>query len=271
MRSGSSTGRSWIHRSATSTKRRASPGSSRRATSWGDESMSWLERWRDWFGRGRRFHAEDAERGRGNVNLGDTLLRVSACPRETVSRLHPMYPHRMRNVACALLLALGCAHMTQVTSIQGPQGRLHVEDGGRGSLVPVLFVHGNGANLTQWRAQLDHLRLTRRAVAFDLRGMGQSDVPADGDYSVSAMVDDVQSVADALHLKRFVIVGHSYGGTVVGAYAARHPERVAGVVFADASGTVKFTDEAAAKFLTALRADKDGFTHRWFAPILKSS
>ncbi len=161
--------------------------------------------------------------------------------------------------------------MTQVTSIQGPQGRLHVEDGGRGSLVPVLFVHGNGANLTQWRAQLDHLRLTRRAVAFDLRGMGQSDVPADGDYSVSAMVDDVQSVADALHLKRFVIVGHSYGGTVVGAYAARHPERVAGVVFADASGTVKFTDEAAAKFLTALRADKDGFTHRWFAPILKSS
>jgi pimeloyl-ACP methyl ester carboxylesterase len=174
----------------------------------------------------------------------------------------------MRNIACSLLLAIGCAHLTHDTSIQGPQGRLHVEDGGRGPAVPVLFVHGNGANLTQWRAQLDHLRLTRRAVAFDLRGMGHSDVPANGDYSVAAMVDDVQAVADGLHLKRFVIVGHSYGGTVVGTYAAKHQERVAGLVFADAAGTVKFTDEAAAKFIAALRADKDGFTRRWFGPIL---
>jgi pimeloyl-ACP methyl ester carboxylesterase len=177
----------------------------------------------------------------------------------------------MRNATWAFLLALSCAHVTRVTSIQGPQGRLHVDDGGRGPAVPVLFVHGNGANLTQWRDQLDHLRLTRRAVAFDLRGMGQSDVPANGDYSVAAMVDDVEAVADALHLKRFVIVGHSYGGTVVAAYAAKHPERVAGVVFADAAGTVRFTDEAAAKFLAALRKDKDTFARQWFAPILKSS
>jgi pimeloyl-ACP methyl ester carboxylesterase len=161
--------------------------------------------------------------------------------------------------------------MNQPTFVKGPQGRLHVDDGGSGAAVPVLFVHGNGANLTQWRAQLDHLRPTRRAVAFDLRGMGLSDPAANGDYSPVAMVDDVEAVAQALGLRRFVIVGHSFGGTVVAAYAAKHPERVAGLVLADASGNVKVDKATADKFLSALRADKDTVVRQWFAPILKPS
>jgi len=155
--------------------------------------------------------------------------------------------------------------------VQGPQGRLHVDDGGSGSAVPVLFVHGNGANTTQWRAQLDHLRPSRRAVAFDLRGMGRSDLPANGDYSVAAMANDVEAVANALGLKRFVIVGHSFGGAVVAQYVAKHPERIAGVVYVDAAGNVKITDAQAEKFLKALRTDKDKVVPQWFAPILKGS
>jgi 3-oxoadipate enol-lactonase len=161
--------------------------------------------------------------------------------------------------------------MNQPTFVQGPQGRLHVDDGGSGAAIPVLFVHGNGANLTQWRAQLNHLRPTRRVVAFDLRGMGLSDPAANGDYSPVAMADDIEAVALALNLRRFVIVGHSFGGTVVAAYAAKHPERVAGLVLADASGNVKVDKATADKFLSALRADKDNVVRQWFAPILKPS
>src|SRR5579872_4110669 len=163
-----------------------------------------------------------------------------------------------RMMTVASLFVIACAHMNP-QSIRGPQGRLNVDDGGRGDAVPVLFVHGNGANLEQWRAQLDHLRPSRRAIAFDLRGMGESDLPANGDYSVAAMADDVQAVADALHLRRFVIVGHSYGGAVVAMYAAKHPERVAGVVFADAAGNVSMTDEQAQKFFAVMRKDKNKF------------
>ena len=161
--------------------------------------------------------------------------------------------------------------MKQPMFVNGPQGRLHVDDGSRGDAVPVLFVHGNGGNLTQWRAQLEHLRPTRRAVAFDLRGMGLSDPARNGDYTPLAMVDDVEAVAQALKLNRFVIVGHSFGGAVVAAYAAKHPERVAGVVFADAAGNVKIDDAAASSFLAALRTDKDKVAAQWFAPILKPS
>src|SRR5581483_1573182 len=44
-----------------------------------------------------------------------------------------------------------------------------------------------------------------------------------------------------------------------------------GVVFADAAGNVKITDEGAAKFVAALKKDKSRFVRAWFAPILKGS
>ena len=183
-------------------------------------------------------------------------------------------PDSSRSAALGMTLIFffaPCAHVTHSGFIAGPQGRLRVDDGGAGGPLPVLFVHGNGGNHNQWRYQLEHVRMTRRAVAFDLRGMGESGPARNGDYSIDAMTDDVQAVADALHLRRFVIVGHSYGGAVVAAYAAKHPERVAGVLFADAGGNVKISDDAAAKFLAALRANKDKVVEQWFAPILANA
>ena len=135
----------------------------------------------------------------------------------------------MKRCLSALLLFVACAH-TSPQFVKGPQGRLRVDDGGSGRGVPVLFVHGNGASRVQWRHQLEHLRPSRRAVAFDLRGMGESELARNHDYSIDAMTDDVQAVADALQLRRFVIVGHSFGGNVVAAYVAKHPDRVAAVV-----------------------------------------
>jgi pimeloyl-ACP methyl ester carboxylesterase len=183
-------------------------------------------------------------------------------------------PDSSRSAALGMTLAFlfaSCAHITRSGFIDGPQGKLRVDDGGSGRALPVLFVHGNGANHSQWRYQLEHVRKTRRAVAFDLRGMGESSLARNGDYSIDAMADDVQAVADALHLRRFVIVGHSYGGAVVAEYAAKHPERVAGVLFADAGGNVKMSDDAAAKFLAVLRANKDKVVEQWFTPILANA
>jgi pimeloyl-ACP methyl ester carboxylesterase len=168
-----------------------------------------------------------------------------------------------------ILLVASCTYVRlRPPFIAGPAGVIHISDGGHGSALPVLFVHGNGANLTQWQAQLDHVRQSRRAVALDLRGMGKSAVPPNGDYSIEAMASDVAAVADALHLERFIIVGHSYGGGVVAAYAATHPERVAAVVYADSAGNVTMPKEAGDKFIAALRKNKDAVVKAWFAPII---
>lgn len=153
--------------------------------------------------------------------------------------------------------------------IAGSQGRLRVEDGGAGG-VPVLFVHGNGGNRTQWAGQLEHLRATRRAVAFDLRGMGASDPARNADYSVEGFAEDVSAVADARKLERFVLVGHSYGGAAVAAYAGKHPDRLAGLVFADVAGDIRNPPPAQAEALKRgfEPANYEEFTRRWFEAIL---
>ncbi len=153
--------------------------------------------------------------------------------------------------------------------VRGPQGRLRVDDGGRGGL-PVLFVHGNGGNRTQWAAQLEHLRATRRAAAFDLRGMGESEPAGNADYSVEGFAEDVAAVSDALGLERFVLVGHSYGGAVVAAYAGKHPDRLAGLVFADVAGDIRNPPAASAEALRRglLPENYEDFTRRWFEGIL---
>jgi len=186
------------------------------------------------------------------------------------SRLQRAASSRCRLLAARCLLlaaAAACAH-TSPEFVRGPQGRLHVDDGGRGGATPIVFVHGNGANLTQWRDALAHARATRRAVALDLRGMGASEPAANGDYSVEGVSEDLGAVVDALGLKRFILVGHSYGSHIVAAYAARHPERVAAVVHVDGGGNLKIPDEAAKKFTDALRANKDAVAAQWFKPIL---
>jgi pimeloyl-ACP methyl ester carboxylesterase len=143
--------------------------------------------------------------------------------------------------------------------IAGPAGNLFVRDGGEtgpGGLLPVLFLHSLAGNGGQWALQLDHLRRRRRAVALDFRGHGDSDPAEDGDYSIAGLVADVGAVADELGLRRFVLAGHSLGGSVAIEYAGRHPERVAGLLLVDPNGDQTLVPaKQVDSFLADLRED----------------
>jgi pimeloyl-ACP methyl ester carboxylesterase len=151
---------------------------------------------------------------------------------------------RLLPFAAALALALAltaCAGAPPAPAAPTPatryvltaRGKIFVDDGGRGGL-PVLFVHGAGGDHAIWSAQLEHVRRSRRAIAVDLPGFGQSDPPRDGDRSPAALGEDLGRVADALGASRFVLVVHDFAGTLATAYASRHPLRVAGILFVDA-------------------------------------
>ena len=141
--------------------------------------------------------------------------------------------------AIAVLVLCACAGSPATRTphekmfVQGGAGRLRVSDGGAGG-VPVVFHHGLGSDWTCWQPQLDHLRATRRAVAFDARGHGESDRAAA--YSIDALADDLDRVVTALGISRFILVGHSFAGTVLSDYAGRHPEKLAALVYVDAVG-----------------------------------
>jgi len=123
------------------------------------------------------------------------------------------------------------------TEVMGPAGRLHVDDGGAGSL-PVVFIHSFAGSDRHWAGQLSHLRPNRRAVAFDLRSHGQSEARASDDVTIEDLAGDVGTVLDELRLERVALVGHSIGGLAAIAYAAEHTERVAGMLLVGTPGRV---------------------------------
>ncbi len=132
---------------------------------------------------------------------------------------------------------------------------LCIDDGGSGGL-PVVLVHSLAGNTSHWSAQLEHLRKVRRTVALDLRGHGNSESPKDGDFSIESLASDIDVVADELGLQRFLLVGHSSGGTVAIAYASTHPGKVAGLLLADPSGDArKVPAEQANQLISALESD----------------
>lgn len=152
--------------------------------------------------------------------------------------------------------------------IAGPAGALHIDDGGSGGM-PVVFVHSFAGNTTHWTAQLAHLRETRRAVALDLRGHGQSESPSGDDYAVESLAGDIAAVVDGLSLQRFVLVGHSMGGAASLVYAGAHPERVAGLVLVSAPG--KIPGEQARQVLAALEADYDKVMADYWEQLLTNA
>lgn len=109
---------------------------------------------------------------------------------------------------------------------------LHTDSRGAGGL-PVLFTHSFAGDVSHWNAALEHLKPSRRAVAFDFSGHGRSP-GAVGSYSIAELAKDIGAVAEAEQLDSFVLVGHSMGAAVAAEYAGAHPERVQALVLVDA-------------------------------------
>jgi pimeloyl-ACP methyl ester carboxylesterase len=96
---------------------------------------------------------------------------------------------------------------------------------GEGPLL--VLVHGITENRHSWDPIVAEVAANHRVLRVDLRGHGES--PKADSYDISELAADVEALVDEPPL----LVGHSLGGTVVTAYAARFPVR--GVVNIDQS------------------------------------
>ena len=94
----------------------------------------------------------------------------------------------------------------------------------------VLFIPGAQVmHGRAWKMQVPFLARHYRTVVYDPRGAGKSDHPAT-DYGNEALVGDALAVVDELSIDRFSIVAISGGARPAVVLAARHPDRVVGVV-----------------------------------------
>ena len=156
--------------------------------------------------------------------------------------------------------------MRTQTEIMGPAGQLHVEDGGSGGL-PVVFIHAFGGSTEHWTEQLEHVRASRRAVAFDLPGHGRTEARVDADVTIEDLADDLGTVLDGLELGRVALVGHSIGGLVAIAYGAGHPDRVAGLLLAGTPGPMPLqqADQVMSAMSTKYEDTMNGYWERLVA------
>lgn len=140
-------------------------------------------------------------------------------------------PASVAGVNGVLLLTLGLVAPVDagVRSKDEVEIRYHAE--GRGEPA-VVFVHCWTCDRRYWDAQLPRIARTRRVVALDLAGHGESGRKRTA-WTVEAFGDDVVAVVDALRLRRVVLVGHSMGGPVILAAAQRLGDRVAGLIPVD--------------------------------------
>jgi len=93
-------------------------------------------------------------------------------------------------------------------------------------------LHGGAAHAHWWTHVAAQFAGTYRVAALDLSGHGDSD--RRDRYSLAAWTDEVMAVADAADMAGHpIVIGHSMGGFVTLATAARHPDRLAGAIVID--------------------------------------
>jgi pimeloyl-ACP methyl ester carboxylesterase len=108
---------------------------------------------------------------------------------------------------------------------------IHYVIGGKGA--PLLLIHGFGQNWYMWNRLLPELSKHFTVIAPDMRGVGESDKPADG-YDKKSMASDMHELMKSLGYSSVNVAGHDIGLMVAYAYAATYPDEVKKLALMDA-------------------------------------
>ncbi|MGH2866621.1 MAG: alpha/beta fold hydrolase [Solirubrobacteraceae bacterium] len=108
----------------------------------------------------------------------------------------------------------------------------------RGEGTPVLLLHGGPGLSFGYLEQIaaDIGTAGFRVAAFQQRGLEPSTLS--GPFTIDQAIGDVVAVLDALGWKRALLVGHSWGGSLVLFVAGARPERMSGGLAIDPIGLI---------------------------------
>jgi len=100
---------------------------------------------------------------------------------------------------------------------------LHYLRAGEGD--PVVLLHGWPQTCGAWRRVIPALADRFTVIAPDLRGFGDSAMPATG-YDTDNVADDVHELTRRLGFERVHLVGHDWGAVAAYSYASQWPQAV---------------------------------------------
>lgn len=118
-----------------------------------------------------------------------------------------------------------------MATVDLPQGTIHYYQAGDGA--PIVFLHGylQGANLWDPVVQLlaDQFRCISPELPF---GAHPAPMAPDADLTTAGVGQVVADFLDALDLHQVILVGNDSGGAIAQVVAARHSQRLGGLVLA---------------------------------------
>ena len=111
--------------------------------------------------------------------------------------------------------------------VENQGARIYWDEHGQGD--PILLIMGLGVTSHMWHRTRPLLAKQFRTLAFDNRGVGQSDVPP-GSYSIPLMASDAAAVLDAAQVESAHIFGVSMGGMIAQELALQNARRVRSLI-----------------------------------------
>jgi proline iminopeptidase len=170
----------------------------------------------------------------------------------------------MRNhIILLFVLALACSCRAQIPKlppvytiaegyVESHGALIYYEALGRGT--PLVIVHGGpGASHQYFLPYLLPLMRTNRLIFIDERGSGKSSKLADPrEYTIANMVEDLEAVRLGLGLGRISLLGHSFGGVLVQAYALKYQQNLSHLILGSTFASTKELNSVLARMKAEL-------------------
>lgn len=126
-------------------------------------------------------------------------------------------------------------------------------ESGKGKNQHILFIHGLGSAADRWMNIPDSLSKYFHCIALDLPGFGESDKPADIDYTIDDFREFIISFLTKLsiHNESIYLVGHSLGGYIASEIAIQNQNFIKKLILIDSSGMLEKPTSILEEYLAA--------------------
>lgn len=122
--------------------------------------------------------------------------------------------------------------------ISSGNSKLHYKTFGTGN--PILIINGGpGMNCEGFGSVAQEIsKMNFQTILYDQRGTGKSSVEKANSETITMdlMVEDIENLRNHLKIKKWIILGHSFGGIMASYYATKHPETIDKLIFSSSGG-----------------------------------